>query len=95
MQSLIHNVVNLRVSKSDDKLREAYVGGSVSSSQVSSRKDLPKFEHILPTDGALDEDVNLSSSGRIQNDMQKDEKAQVIRNALVGQGNLLGVASHK
>jgi len=86
MQSSLQNIVNLRASILDDILRETDDGGSVFSSQVSSRKDLPKFEHIVPTDGALDEDVHFSSSGSIPNDMQKDEKALVVKNALEGQG---------
>merc|ERR1719419_231699 len=90
MQSLLKNVVNPYASIPDEKLREADVGGSVSSSQVCSRKDLPTFEHILPKDGTLD--VHLPSSGSIPNDMQKDQKALVVKNALEGQENLPGVA---
>jgi len=93
MESLLKNVVNPNASIPVDKVREADVGGSVSSSQVSSRKD-PKFEHIVPTDGALDEDVHLSSSGRIIDDMQKDEKALVVKNALEGKDNLPVVTSY-
>merc|ERR1719419_1310566 len=80
MQSLLKNVVNPYASIPADKVREADVGDSVSSSQVSSRKDLPKFEYIVPIDGALDKDVHLSSSGRITNDMQKNEKVLVVKN---------------
>jgi len=92
MQSLLKNVVNPYASTPDEKLHEADIGGSVSSPQVSSRKDLPTFEHILPKDGALDEDVHLSSSGSITSDMQKDLKALVVKKALEGQDNLPGVA---
>jgi len=69
MQTLLKNVVNPYTSIPHDKLPKADVGGSVSSSQASSRKDLPTFEHIVPTDGALDGDVHLSYIGSIPNDM--------------------------
>jgi len=88
IQSSLQSVVNIHAIISYDKVREADIGGSDSSSQVSSRKDLPKFEHIISTDGASD----LSSSGRIPSDMQKDEKPFVVRNTLEGQDNLLRVA---
>merc|ERR1719320_2146444 len=47
MQSSLQNVVKLHSRISYDKLLEAEVGGPVSSLQVSSRKDLLKFEHIV------------------------------------------------